>query len=95
MWLVIRARSLWCRGNMSGTAWCHQIKTNAGYFQYGDMECILKHQGTEALVQARKSFLRYDGRIAVKDAVVTSDDWKNFETRVRIVDDCACPLNMQ
>ena len=95
MWLVVRAGSLGCSGDMSGTPRCHQIKADAGYFQYGDMQGILKHQGTEALVQAGKSFLRYDGRIAVKDSVIACDDGKYFETGVCVVDDCTCPLNTQ
>jgi len=51
------------------------------------MQCIMQHQGTEALVQPGKSFLRNNGRVAVKSAVVARDDWQNLETSVSVVDD--------
>lgn len=59
------------------------------------MQGILQHQGTEALVQPGKSFLRDDGRIAVESSVVARDDWHDLQTRVCVVNDCPCTLDTE
>ena len=57
------------------------------------MEGILKDQGTKALVQAGKSFLRDDSRVAVESSIVAGDNRQDFKTTVCVVDDCTCPLD--
>ena len=91
-WQVVRDRTL--RGSRH-LPWRHQVKANASYLQYCHMQGVLQHQGAEALVQSGKSFLRDDGLVAVESSVIARDNRQNFETCVRVVDDCTCPLCTQ